>query len=74
MLVGRLRFDSGRFTLEEIPVPAPEPGEALVAMKAAAVCLSGGPLIDGSLSGCGRSPGRQGKGAVWEGRDVSSAF
>jgi D-arabinose 1-dehydrogenase-like Zn-dependent alcohol dehydrogenase len=33
-----------------VPVPAPGPGEVLVAVKAAGVCLSDVHLIDGSLS------------------------
>ncbi len=50
MLAGRLHFDPRRFAVEEVPVPVPGPGEVLVAVKAAGVCLSDVHLIGGSLS------------------------
>jgi D-arabinose 1-dehydrogenase-like Zn-dependent alcohol dehydrogenase len=50
MLAGRLHFDPRRFTVEEVPMPAPGRGEVLVAVKAAGVCLSDVHFIDGSLS------------------------
>lgn len=50
MQAGRLHFEPRRFAVEEVPVPAPGPGEVLVAVKAAGVCLSDVHLIDGSLS------------------------
>ncbi|MET7289379.1 zinc-binding dehydrogenase [Streptomyces sp. NPDC005573] len=49
MLAGRLHVPSGTFRVEEVPVPVPGPGEVLVEVKAAGVCLSDVHLIDGSL-------------------------
>ncbi|WNZ06743.1 zinc-binding dehydrogenase [Streptomyces sp. 11x1] len=49
MLAGRLRLDSKSFAVEEVPVPVPGPGEVLIEVKAAGVCLSDVHLIDGSL-------------------------
>lgn len=50
MLAGRLHLDSNTFAVEEVPVPVPGPGEVLVEVRAAGVCLSDVHLIDGSLS------------------------
>lgn len=50
MLAGRLRLDTRTFAVEEVPVPVPGPGEVLVEVRAAGVCLSDVHLIDGSLS------------------------
>ncbi|MPY56574.1 zinc-binding dehydrogenase [Streptomyces spongiae] len=50
MLAGRLRLDDKTFAVEEVPVPVPGPGEVLIEVKAAGVCLSDIHLIDGSLS------------------------
>jgi D-arabinose 1-dehydrogenase-like Zn-dependent alcohol dehydrogenase len=50
MLAGRLHFGTGKFVVEEIPVPVPDPGEVLIEVKAAGVCLSDLHLIDGSIS------------------------
>ncbi|MDG5804034.1 zinc-binding dehydrogenase [Streptomyces ossamyceticus] len=50
MLAGRLRLDTRTFAVEEVPVPTPGPGEVLVEMRAAGVCLSDVHLIDGSIS------------------------
>lgn len=50
MLAGRLRLASRSFAVEEVPVPVPGPGEVLVEVRAAGVCLSDVHLIDGSLS------------------------
>ena len=50
MLAGRLHLDTRKFVVEEIPVPVPGPGEVLVEVKAAGVCLSDLHLIDGSIS------------------------
>ncbi|MGW2466921.1 zinc-binding dehydrogenase [Streptomyces bauhiniae] len=50
MLAGRLRLDSRTFAVEEVPIPAPGPGEVLIEVRAAGVCLSDVHLIDGSLS------------------------
>jgi D-arabinose 1-dehydrogenase-like Zn-dependent alcohol dehydrogenase len=49
MLAGRFHLDSKKFVVEEVPIPAPGPGEVLVEVKAAGVCLSDVHLIDGSL-------------------------
>ncbi|MEV0332478.1 zinc-binding dehydrogenase [Nocardia sp. NPDC050717] len=50
MLAGRLRLDTRSFAVEEVPIPVPGPGEILVEVRAAGVCLSDVHLIDGSLS------------------------
>lgn len=50
MLAARLQLDAGKFLLEEVPIPEPGPGEVLVEVKAAGVCLSDLHLIDGSIS------------------------
>ncbi len=49
MLAGRLHLDDLRFAVEEVPIPVPGPGEVLVEVKAAGVCLSDVHLIDGTL-------------------------
>ncbi|MFF5211048.1 zinc-binding dehydrogenase [Streptosporangium sp. NPDC000396] len=49
MLAGRFHLDSGKFLVEEVPVPVPGPGEVLIEVKAAGVCLSDLRLIDGTL-------------------------
>ncbi|WP_248965454.1 alcohol dehydrogenase catalytic domain-containing protein [Sphaerisporangium perillae] len=49
MLAGRFHLDSRKFLMEEVPVPVPGPGEVLVEVKAAGVCLSDLHLIDGAL-------------------------
>ncbi|MFF4316169.1 zinc-binding dehydrogenase [Streptomyces sp. NPDC001507] len=49
MLAGRFHLDSKKFAVEEVPVPVPGPGEVLIEVKAAGVCLSDVHLIDGSL-------------------------
>ncbi|WP_060902689.1 zinc-binding dehydrogenase [Streptomyces europaeiscabiei] len=50
MLAGRLHLDTRTFAVEEVPLPVPGPGEVLVEVRAAGVCLSDVHLIDGSLS------------------------
>lgn len=50
MLAGRLRLDTHTFAVEEVPIPVPGPGEVLIEVRAAGVCLSDIHLIDGSLS------------------------
>jgi len=50
MLAGRLNLRTKKFSLEEIPIPEPGPGEVLVEVKAAGVCLSDLHLIDGSIA------------------------
>ncbi|MDT0445816.1 zinc-binding dehydrogenase [Streptomyces johnsoniae] len=49
MPAGRLDVAAGRFAVEEVPVPEPGPGEVLIEVRAAGVCLSDAHLIDGSL-------------------------
>lgn len=49
MLAGRLDVTKGTFAVEEVPVPAPGPGEVLIKVEAAGVCLSDVHLIDGTL-------------------------
>ncbi|UUU34134.1 zinc-binding dehydrogenase [Streptomyces sp. CA-210063] len=50
MLAGRLHLDTRTFAVEEVPVPTPGPGEVLIKVKAAGVCLSDVHLIDGSIA------------------------
>ena len=50
MLAGRFHLDTGKFVVEEVPVPVPGLGEVLIEVKAAGVCLSDLHLIDGTLS------------------------
>ncbi|MER5755939.1 zinc-binding dehydrogenase [Streptomyces sp. NPDC002088] len=50
MLAGRVHLDTKKFVMEEIPVPVPGPGEVLIEVKAAGVCLSDLHLIDGSIT------------------------
>ncbi|MCT2584277.1 zinc-binding dehydrogenase [Actinophytocola gossypii] len=50
MLAGRLEIASRTFTVREVPVPEPGPGEVLVRVRAAGVCLSDVHLIDGDLT------------------------
>ncbi|WP_293995829.1 alcohol dehydrogenase catalytic domain-containing protein [Streptomyces sp.] len=47
MLAGRVHLDTKKFLMEEIPIPEPGPGEVLIEVKAAGVCLSDLHLIDG---------------------------
>lgn len=49
MLAGRFHLDSKKFVVEATPVPVPGPGEVLIEVKAAGVCLSDVHLIDGTL-------------------------
>ncbi|MBD0688866.1 zinc-binding dehydrogenase [Streptomyces sp. CBMA123] len=49
MLAGRLDVAKGAFAVEEVPVPVPGPGEVLIKVEAAGVCLSDVHLIDGTL-------------------------
>ncbi|WP_326599878.1 zinc-binding dehydrogenase [Streptomyces sp. NBC_01803] len=49
MLAGRLHLMTRRFAVEEVPVPVPGPGDVLIEVKAAGVCLSDVHLIDGTL-------------------------
>ncbi|WP_380281750.1 zinc-binding dehydrogenase [Kitasatospora purpeofusca] len=49
MLAGRLDVAKGAFAVEEVPVPTPGPGQVLVEVGAAGVCLSDVHLIQGML-------------------------
>ncbi|MEU8579870.1 zinc-binding dehydrogenase [Streptomyces abikoensis] len=49
MLAGRLDLRSGRFAVEEVPVPEPGPGQVRVQVRAAGICLSDVHLVDGGL-------------------------
>ncbi|MFJ8472330.1 zinc-binding dehydrogenase [Kitasatospora sp. NPDC094011] len=49
MLAGRLDVTKGAFAVEEVPVPTPGPGQVLIKVEAAGVCLSDVHLIDGTL-------------------------
>ncbi|MEU7136504.1 zinc-binding dehydrogenase [Streptomyces sp. NPDC046261] len=49
MLAGRFDLRTGRFAVEETPVPEPGPGQVRVKVEAAGICLSDVHLIDGSL-------------------------
>ncbi|WP_110945703.1 alcohol dehydrogenase catalytic domain-containing protein [Streptomyces avicenniae] len=53
MRAARLRYPDLELRIEEVPRPAPGPGEVLVEVKAAGVCLSDVHLVDGTL---GRGP------------------
>ncbi|MGW4275467.1 alcohol dehydrogenase catalytic domain-containing protein, partial [Streptomyces seoulensis] len=50
MLAARLHVPSRTLRLEEVPRPQPGPGEVLVKVAAAGVCLSDVHLIDGTLT------------------------
>ncbi|MEU8778088.1 zinc-binding dehydrogenase [Streptomyces sp. NPDC048606] len=50
MLAGRLTTEGGGFAVEEVPVPEPGPGQVLVRVRAAGVCLSDVHLIQGMLA------------------------
>ncbi|MEV6123356.1 zinc-binding dehydrogenase [Streptomyces sp. NPDC052077] len=50
MLAARLHVPSRTLRMEEVPRPQPGPGEVLVRVEAAGVCLSDVHLIDGTLT------------------------
>lgn len=50
MRAARLHIPSRTLTVEEVPVPTPGPGQVLVKVEAAGVCLSDVHLIDGTLT------------------------
>ncbi|MGW7280785.1 alcohol dehydrogenase catalytic domain-containing protein, partial [Streptomyces sp. NPDC054844] len=50
MLAARLHVPSRTLRLEEVPRPQPGPGEVLIKVEAAGVCLSDVHLIDGTLT------------------------
>ena len=70
MLAGRLHLDTRKFAVEEIPVPVPGPGEVLIEVKAAGVCLSDLHLIDGSIS----PPHPDPSGVVTLGHEISGVI
>ncbi|MFD8985845.1 alcohol dehydrogenase catalytic domain-containing protein, partial [Streptomyces sp. NPDC059564] len=50
MRAARLHIPSRTLIVDEVPVPAPGPGQVLVKVEAAGVCLSDVHLIDGTLT------------------------
>ncbi len=50
MLAGRLHVRTRQFEVTEVPRPTPGPGQVLVEVRAAGICLSDVHLIDGQLS------------------------
>ena len=50
MLAGRLDVRTRAFAVTEVPRPTPGPGEVLVRVAAAGICLSDVHLIEGQLS------------------------
>jgi threonine dehydrogenase-like Zn-dependent dehydrogenase len=50
MLAGRLDVRTKRFEVKEVPRPTPGPGQVLVEVRAAGICLSDVHLIDGTLN------------------------
>lgn len=50
MLAARLHVPSRTLRLEEVPRPQPGPGEVLIKVEAAGVCLSDVHLLDGTLT------------------------
>jgi threonine dehydrogenase-like Zn-dependent dehydrogenase len=50
MLAGRLTYATRTFVVDEVPEPEPGPGQVLVKVEAAGVCLSDLHLIDGTLT------------------------
>ncbi|WP_017240639.1 zinc-binding dehydrogenase [Streptomyces sp. SS] len=71
MLAGRLHLDTLTFAVEEVPVPVPGPGEVLVEVRAAGVCLSDLHLIDGSISPIFPVDAVRESGAVTLGHEVA---
>jgi threonine dehydrogenase-like Zn-dependent dehydrogenase len=49
MIAGRLDYKTGKFAMEEVPIPQPGPGQVRIKVAAAGICLSDVHLIDGSL-------------------------
>lgn len=70
MLAGRFHLDTKKFLVEEVPVPVPGPGEVLIEVKAAGVCLSDLHLIDGTISPLFLGPSN----AVTVGHEVSGVI
>ena len=50
MLAGRLNVRTKQFEVKEVPRPTPGPGQVLVEVRAAGICLSDVHLIEGQLS------------------------
>ncbi|SFT62389.1 Alcohol dehydrogenase GroES-like domain-containing protein [Geodermatophilus amargosae] len=50
MLAGRLNVRTKQFEVKEVPRPTPGPGQVLVEVRAAGICLSDVHLIDGQLN------------------------
>ena len=50
MLAGRLTYATRTFAVEDVPVPEPGPGQVLIKVAAAGVCLSDLHVVDGSLT------------------------
>ncbi len=71
MPAGRLRLDTRTFAVEEVPIPVPGPGEVLVEVRAAGVCLSDIHLIDGSLSPFYPVDAVTASGAITPGHEVA---
>ena len=50
MLAGRLNVRTREFVVKEVPRPTPGPGEVLIKVAAAGICLSDVHLVEGQLS------------------------
>ncbi|GAB3202413.1 zinc-binding dehydrogenase [Geodermatophilus arenarius] len=50
MLAGRLNVRTKQFEVKEVPRPVPGPGQVLVEVRAAGICLSDVHLVDGTLN------------------------
>ncbi len=74
MLAGRLHLDTRTFAVEEVPVPVPGPGEVLIEVRAAGVCLSDVHLIDGSLTPAFPVEAVTRSGAVTLGHEVAGVI
>lgn len=74
MLAGRLHLDIRTFAVEEVPVPVPGPGEVLIEVRAAGVCLSDVHLIDGSLTPAFPVEAVTRSGAVTLGHEVAGVI
>ena len=49
MKAGRINVSTREFSVVDIPIPKPKPGEVLIRVKAAGVCLSDVHFLDGTL-------------------------
>jgi D-arabinose 1-dehydrogenase-like Zn-dependent alcohol dehydrogenase len=59
MAAARLDLDTRSFGLHRVPVPRPGPGEVLIRVRAAGVCLSDVHVIDGTLRDIRMRDGRR---------------